>query len=263
MASDLVLIRDEGGARIITLNRADKRNAFNLELGFAFRDALIAAAEATDVRTIIVNGAGKSFSAGIDFFAFATIIDLSGNATFRRAVRELQEIPNAMARVEKPVIAVVHGHCIGMALEMALACDLRIAEVGCKINIEEVRLGLIPDVGGSTRLVRAIGLPRAKELIMTGRTITPETAAQWGLVNEVAPAGEGLAAALRWHEEFCAGAPNAVGLAKKVLDLAYDLDTASSMQIEALAQSTLVPTEDFKEGVAARIEKRAPKWKGR
>ncbi len=260
--SDLILIRDEDGARIVTLNRADKRNAFNLELGVAFREALAAAAADGQVRTIIVNGAGKSFSAGIDFMAFAAI-ELAGNAAFRRAVRELQSITNEMARVEKPVIAVLHGHCIGMGLEMALACDVRIAEVGCKINIEEVHLGLIPDVGGSTRLVRAVGLPRAKELIMTGRTITPETALQWGLVNEVTPAGEGLAAALRWHEEFRAGAPNAVGLAKKVLDLAYDLDTASSMQVEAIAQSTLVITDDFKEGVAARIERRPPKWKGK
>ncbi len=259
--SDLILTRSEGSARIITLNRPDKRNAFNLEMGAEFREALVAAANDDQARSIIIHGAGKSFSAGIDFFSFAQV-DMSGRANFRRVVRDLQEIPNTMARVEKPVIAVMHGFCIGMGLEMALACDLRIAETGCKINIEEVRLGLIPDVGGSTRLVRAVGLPRAKELIMTGRTIMPETALQWGLVNEVVGPGEGLAAALRWHEDFCSGSPAAVGLAKKVLDLAYDLDVSSSMQIEALAQSLLVPSNDFKEGVMARIEKRQPKWKG-
>ena len=112
-------------------------------------------------------------------------------------------------------------------------------------------------------LLRAIGIPRAKEMIMTGKTILPETAEKWGLINEMADEGEGVNAALRWHEQFAKCSPSAVGLAKLVLDRAYELDDNSSMLFEAMAQSKLVATEDFKEGLAARIEKRTPKWKGK
>lgn len=258
----LALSRDEGSAKIITLNRPDKRNAMNFELLRDLGDALEEAATDPKVRTLIFNGEGPGFSAGIDFFALGAV-DMSGAGPFRRIVRQMQGAMNQLAFLEKPIICMMHGFCVGMALELALACDFRIAEAGCKINIEEVRLGLIPDVGGSTRLVRAIGLPRAKEMIMTGKSIDAETAAQWGLVNEVAPAGKGLETALRWHEDLCQGSPMAVGLSKIVLDRAYDLDSASSMALEGIAQSSLITSEDVKEGVASRIEKRAPKWKGR
>jgi len=262
MSDPLVLTRDEGTARIITLNRVEKRNAIDFELGEAFARAIDEVAENKDIRTVIVNGAGKGFCAGVDFFALGSV-DLSGNAQFRHVVKTLQAIPNKIARLEKPVIAVMHGFCIGLGLEMVLACDVRIAEAGCRINIEEVRLGMIPDVGGSTRLVRTVGVPRAKELIMTGRTIDASVAETWGLVNQVVEEGEGLKAALGWHEDFAKGSPSAVGLAKIVLDRAYDLDDNSSMILEGMAQSTLIASEDFKEGLAARIEKRKPNWKGK
>lgn len=261
MTKPAVIVRDEGSARIITLNRPDKRNAMNFDMLALVEQYIAEIVDNDAVRTVILNGAGSAFSAGIDFLALAGA-DMSGSGKFRALVQRLQNITHQLARLEKPVIAVLHGYCIGMALEFALACDFRIAEAGTRINIEEVRLGLIPDVGGSTRLVRTIGLARAKELIMTGKTIDPETADKWGLVNEVAPAGEGLAMALRWHEELGKGAPQAVGLAKLVIDHAYDLDTQSSMKLEAMAQSLLIKSKDFQEGIASRIEKRAPTWKG-
>ncbi len=261
MSEPVVIVRDEGSARIVTLNRADKRNAMNFEILAQLEEIMKEIVEKDSVRTVILNGAGPAFSAGIDFFALAGA-DMSGTGKFRALVQRLQNVTHLLARLEKPVIAVLHGYCIGMALEFALACDFRIAETGTRINIEEVRLGLIPDVGGSTRLVRTVGLPRAKELIMTGKTIDPETAEKWGLVNEVVPAGEGMAAAMRWHEELGKGAPLAVGVAKMVLDHAYELDMQSSMKFEAVAQSLLVRSKDFQEGVASRIEKRAPAWKG-
>jgi enoyl-CoA hydratase/carnithine racemase len=263
MAEPLLLVRDENGARIITLNRPAKRNALSIELMHDLEAAFREAAEEPAIRTIILNATGKGFCAGIDLTSLGSVVMGVDAPAFRRLVRRLQEALTALTRIEKPIVAVLHGFCLGMGLELALACDARIAEAGCEIHIAEARLGLIPDVGGSTRLVRTVGVPRAKELIMTGKSINAETAREWGLVNELTPAGEGLAAAMRWHAEYAQSAPLAVGLAKVVLDRAYDLDASSSMAIEGLAQSTLYGSEDFREGVMARMQKRPPEWKGK
>ncbi|MDP8225313.1 MAG: enoyl-CoA hydratase/isomerase family protein [Candidatus Lernaella stagnicola] len=262
MSDSLLLVRDEGSARILSFNRPEKRNALSLELLEELDAAIEHAATTKEIRSLIITGEGASFSAGIDLMSLAAAGMNARHADFRRLAQRLQELHNKLARLEKPVLAVLHGHCLGMALEMALACDFRIAEVGTDIHIGEVRVGLIPDVGGSTRLVRTIGLPRAKELIMTGKNIDADTALAWGLVNELVDSGQGLARALQWHAELEKGAPLAVGLSKLVLERAYDLDIHTSQQIEGLAQSTLFGTEDFREGVMARMEKRDPKWKG-
>ncbi|NLH49957.1 MAG: enoyl-CoA hydratase/isomerase family protein [Myxococcales bacterium] len=263
MSETLLLVRNEGSARILTFNRPEKRNALSVELMRDLDRALEEAAEDSGIRTVIINANGKGFSSGIDLGSLAAVGMGVEPDRFRRLVRMLQGVMNRLAVLEKPVISVIHGFCLGMALELILAGDVRIAEAGCELHIAEVRLGLIPDVGGTTRLVRVVGLPRAKELIMTGKTITAETALSWGLVNELVEPGKGLEAALRWHEEFVQGAPLAVGLAKILLDRAYDLDSASSMALEGLGQSTLYNSEDFREGVMARMQKRTPNWKNK
>jgi enoyl-CoA hydratase/carnithine racemase len=261
MSEPLLLARDENGARVFTLNRPEKRNALSLELLHEMEEAFDRAAEDATVRTVIIAGAGKGFCAGIDLGSLAGVAMGVTPPQFRRLVHRLQEVLTKLSRMEKPSVAVLHGFCLGMATELALACDARLAEAGCEIHIAEARLGMIPDVGGSTRLVRAVGLPRAKELIMTGKSIAAETAAAWGLVNELVPTGQGLDAALRWHGEYAKCGPLAVGMAKVVLDRAYDLDASTSMMFEGLAQSTLYNSEDFREGVMARMQKRTPEWK--
>jgi len=263
MSESLVLVRDESRARILTLNRPAKRNALNLELLMELDAAIEKAAEDPAIRSLIITGAGRGFSAGIDFMALAAAGADGDTVKLRRYIQKLQEAANKLNRIEKPVIAVLHGFCMGFATELTLACDVRLAEAGCDINLAEVRLGLIPDLGGTTRLVRLVGIPRAKELIMTGKDIKAETAEKWNLVNQIAPEGQGLALALKWHEDFCQGAPLAVGLSKIMLDRAFDLDTASSMAFEGITQSVLFGTQDVKEGVAARIEKRPPQWSGK
>lgn len=263
MSDSLLLVRNEGSARILTFNRPEKRNALSVDLMKELDRVLEEAAEDGSVRSIIIAGSGKGFSAGIDLASLAAVGMGVDPDRFRRLVRMLQGVMNRLAVLEKPVISVIHGFCMGMALELILAGDVRIAEAGCDLHIAEVRLGLIPDVGGTTRLVRVVGLPRAKELIMTGKTISAETALNWGLVNELVEPGKGLEAALRWHGEFAQGAPLAVGLSKILLDRAYDLDSASSMVLESIGQSTLYNSEDFREGVMARMEKRAPQWKNK
>ena len=262
MSEKLVKVRDDEQARIVTFNRPDKRNALNVELLLELQEVLENTSADPKVRTVILAGEGKGFSAGIDLMSLAAFANINA-ATFRHMVRRMQALANLIASMEKPVVAVLHSFCFGMASELAVACDVRIAEAGTNISMAEVRLGLIPDVGGCTRTVRIIGLPRAKELVMTGKTISAETALGWGLVNEVVEQGQGLAAALRWHEQFRQGAPLAVGLAKILMDRAYDIDDSSSMTLEIVAQTTLLQTEDVKEGVMAKFEKRAPNWKAK
>lgn len=263
MTDALVLAHDEDGAHILTLNRPEKRNAMNMELLEELSKRLDEVKMRDDIRTVILRGEGKCFSAGIDLMSLGSLGMSLTHAKFRQLVYQLQGLTHQLARLEKPVICVMHGFALGMSIEFAAACDVRLVEAGCKLNIAETRLGMIPDVGGCSRLTRLIGIARAKEMIMTGKDITTDQAERWGLVNEVVEPGQGLAAARRWHQDFCQAAPLAVGMAKIVIDRAYDVDLYSSMTIEALVQSTLFASEDLKEGVMARVEKRPPKWQGK
>ena len=179
----------------------------------------------------------------------------------RTITYDFQAVLNRLERLELPTIALLHGHCLGLAVELALACDVRLAAAGTKLGLPETRLGIIPDVGGTTRLTRLVGPGRAKELILTGKTITAEQAEQWGIVNavvaaeELAPAGEALIAELKQ------AAPLAVGMAKRVIDGLADLDRG--LQIEAWAQSQLFQSEDFQTAVQAFLTGQKPDFKGK
>jgi enoyl-CoA hydratase/carnithine racemase len=175
----------------------------------------------------------------------------------------MQAVISRLESVEKPIIGALHRYASGLALELALAFDFRIAAADCEMGLPEVRLGLLPDVGGTARLVRTVGYAKAKELIMTGRMIRAEEARVIGLVNEVVPVGEHLAAATRLAHEVAANAPLAVGLAKRLIDLGSNVDTHTFLQLEQLAQSVLLGTEDAAEGVRAATERRPPRFTGR
>ena len=177
----------------------------------------------------------------------------------RAITDEFQGVLNRLERLELPTIALLHGNCLGLALELALACDLRLATEGTLLGLPETLLGIIPDVGGTTRLTRLVGPARAKELIFTGRRIDAAQAEQWGIVNAVvAPdgltaAGEALAA------EIAAAAPLAVGMAKRVIDGLADIDRG--LMLEGWAQSQLFGTQDFLEGAQAFMMRRRAEWK--
>jgi enoyl-CoA hydratase/carnithine racemase len=152
---------------------------------------------------------------------------------------------------------------VGLGLELALACDFRIATRSSQIGMPEVKVGLIPDVGGTTRLVRTVGLAQAKELVMTGRVIPAEDAHRIGLVNHVVDDGDLIPRSRTLLEEITRNAPLAVGLAKKIIDRGLTMDKHALLDLEALAQSTLLTTEDFREGAMALMERREPKFQGR
>jgi enoyl-CoA hydratase/carnithine racemase len=257
----LVLTEDQGRVRHIVLDRPEKRNAFNAELVTATGEALRAAADDPAVGCVVVRGAGPMFSSGMDLAALAGLSEAPERLrAFRRACLEAFGVAEEMT---KPTVCAIHGACIGGALELALACDLRVIAADAVVGLPETRIGLIPDVGGCSRLPAVVGLGRAKELIMTGRLIGGEEAERIGLANRVAPA-DGLEAATQaLVDELLACAPVAVGLAKRVLDASARPALSTTLELEAIAQERCAATADFAEGAAAFREKRQPQFSGR
>src|SRR6516225_4063937 len=202
-----------------------------------------------EVRAVILYGEGEVFSAGIDFKSLTRDMGASGGpdlARFRHFVGESQAALNRLESIEKPVIGAIHGYAGGLGLEIALACDARIVAKGTRLGMPEVRVGLVPDVGGTARLARTVGYPRAKELIMTARLVDADEAERIGLVNRVVVPGSHIAAAEELAREMARNAPVAVGLAKRIIDRGYSLDKMTFMELEMLAQSSLLMTEDFR-----------------
>jgi enoyl-CoA hydratase/carnithine racemase len=215
-------------------------------------------------RAVLVRGEGNGFSAGIDLTAFMQMGDVYGE-TWRENLfpitGEFQSVLNKFERCSLPTIALLHGFCLGMGFELALACDFRIAAAGTKLGLPEVKLGIIPDVGGTTRLTRLAGMARAKELVMTGRTFDPEYAERWGIVNAVVAQEELLARGEALAAELAAAAPLAVQYAKRVINELADLQRG--LQLEAWAQSQLFRSHDFEVGAQAMLTRQPPEWTGR
>jgi len=262
--SELVQTEQRGPIFEIVLNRPEKRNAISLELYDALGQAIDAAGQAEGVRTVFLRGRGKLFSSGIDLTTFLLLSQKYGpnwQQKMRRISADFQAVLNRLERLEVPTIALLHGHCLGLALEVALACDMRLAAEGTILALPETKLGIIPDVGGTTRLTRLVGPARAKELIFTGRRFTAAEAVGWGLVNHVIPAEGLLAKAEEIAAEIESSAPLAVGMAKRVIDGLFDLERG--LALEGWAQSQLVKSEDFSEAVQAFVAQRPPEFKGR
>lgn len=251
---DLVVSEDRGAVRHLILNRADKRNAFNADLVLALGDALEQAADDGDVRVVVIRGEGGVFSAGMDIKELAS---LSGTPQkLREFRRRCIQAWNLAEEMTKPTIAQIHGACMGGAMELALACDLRVIADDTRMSIPEVRLGLIPDVGGSSRLPSIVGLGRAKELILTGREFDAAEALRIGLANKVAPPAELDAVTEELIAELTVGFPVAIGLAKRVLDAAAKPALAQTLELEVTAQEVAVASlsATMKEAQAATGE---------
>ncbi len=261
--SGLVTTEQIGAIFLITLNRPEKRNAISWQVGNDLRAAIDQAASASGVRVVVLSGAGSVFSAGIDLGDLLDLPNRYGEHWLRQMrtiTDDWQALTTRIERLEIPTIAALHGMCLGLGLEIALACDFRIAAQGTKLALPETRLGIVPDVGGTTRLTRLVGVGRAKELIMTGRTFTAADAERWGIVNQLADADDLNAVVQLFADELLLAAPLAVGMAKRVIDGMFDVDRG--LMLEGWAQSQLIRTADFSEGVQAAIARRAAEFKG-
>lgn len=262
--SELVHIQHRDTIFEIILNRPDKRNAINTELFEQFDSAVSAANRTPGIRAVFIRGEGKSFSAGIDVSNLLMLAERYGPhwQTRMRSITDVfQGVLTRLERLELPTIALLHGHCLGLALELALACDIRIAAEGTLLGLPETRLGIIPDVGGTTRLTRLVGPARAKELIFTGRQFEASLAVQWGIVNYVVSADRLIAKAEELTAEITQAAPLAVGMAKRVIDGLTDVDRG--LMLEGWAQSQLMSSEDFMEGAQAFMMRRPAVFKGK
>lgn len=265
--SDVVKSRLEGPFLIVTLARAEKRNALTPQMLEDVADAVCAADRQPQVRAVIVEAEGPIFSAGIDIMSLAAsraeVGDGDPGRWLRRLAYRLQHALDRIESIEVPVIGALQGQVIGLGLELALSFDLRVAGEDLKLSIPEARMGLVADVGGTSRLSRLVGPSRAKDMLLTCRAVDAAEALSWGLVNRVAPAGEVAAQARALAEQIAANAPLAVGMAKLIVDQGDGLDRYSQQAIERWAQAQLITTADVGEAMSAFFEKRPPKFQGR
>ena len=262
---NVIKVRIDGEIAYITLNRPEKRNAINNEVLQALPKAL-EEVDRREVRAIIIYGEGAVFSAGIDFTSLTQIPArraawAGGPTCLAFVASSMLRRPRSMhwRRIEKPVIGALHGYVGGLGLELALACDARIAATGTKLGMPETRIGLVPDVGGTTRLTRTVGYARAKELIMTARMIDAVEAERIGLVNRVVAEGTHIAAAEELAREIARNAPMAVGLAKRIIDIGQSVDKSTFMDLEVASAELAVSDRGFprgrgRAGAAARSE---------
>ena len=262
MSYEHLLVDDEPAVRIITLNRPDKFNSWNAAMRAEMRAVIEDTAMATGIRAVVITGAGRAFSAGEDVSEMADLTEM-GTRGFRAVARGIHSVFDLIEALEVPVIAAVNGVAAGGGFELALSCDFRIIAENARFLMPEAKVGLIPGSGGCSRLVRHVGLGRAKELVMLSRSVGAADAVALGLATETAPEGGALAGALALADELAAFAPLALGMAKTVLNTCTDVDHETGRRLERIGQSVLKTTEDHAEGAQAFIEKRKPVWQGR
>jgi len=267
MSSELVLIEKNEHIAQIILNRAEKRNALNKKLFVAIKDAFLSLQLDSEVRVVILSGAelngSRVFSAGIDVFELGEIGQSQDLTSIRKYAELLQSSFNAVESLEKPVIAVIDGYCFGAGLELALACDFRIMSSTAKIGALETSLGIIPDLGGTTRLVKILGTSKAKKIIMFAERYSAQEALELNLVDWVVPSTEIMNEAIKKAQKLMKNAPLALGIAKRLIDNVSGLDLQTSLLIEKLSQFELIRSKDTTEAVVAMLEKRKPIFKGK
>jgi len=258
MAEPRLLLEVRDRVATVTLNHPDHRNAIDEAMRDEFPGVVDRLAD-RGIRAVVITGSGRAFSAGgaVEHFEKEW-----HPADFRRHSHRLSAAFNAIEALEKPVIAAVNGAATGAGLQLALACDLRFASATARLGYREHRLGLIPGHGGATRLVKLIGLSRAKDLYFRGDLVDAEEAYRLGLVHRVLPPEELLDEAESEARRLAERAPAALGAAKRLLNRAADVELAAGLELEALAQSLMIQTEDHREGVRAFRENRPPKFTG-
>lgn len=250
--------RTKGVASVI-LNRPEKRNALTIEMLRELAYQLEAIAADSDVRVMVLRGAGASFCVGADVHAFAAN---DANSARRTWIAVGHRVAGLLAELPQPTIAAIHGHALGGGLELALACDLRIATTDARLGLPEVGLGTLPGWGGTQRLANAVGSARAKAMVLLSEIVDGRTAHDIGLINVTCDADRfgdeiaGMATALEAQPSV------AVQLAKQVMN-AVNAHSHRLETYEALAGALSITTEDLREGVSAFTEKRAPRFEGR
>lgn len=262
MPHEFLKLHAEGGIAVLTLNRPDTLNSWNQKMRDEMRDAVHDLAADDQLRVLVITGEGRAFSAGEDVRGMQGLAD-AGTRSFRRIARNIHNVFDDLEAIEVPVIAAINGVAAGGGLELALSCDFRLASERAKLGFPETNVGLIPGSGGCSRLVKLVGIAKAKRLVMTGELLPARQALAVGLVEEVLPAEALMPRAMELARQLAAKAPLALGLAKIVLNGCASVDPDTGRDLERLGQSILKKTEDHLEGAKAFVEKRRPEFKGR
>jgi 2-(1,2-epoxy-1,2-dihydrophenyl)acetyl-CoA isomerase len=254
-------MRDAVG--VITLNRPESLNALNTEVGQEFQSA-VAEVQQRSARAVVVTGAGRGFSAGGDLREMQKIAEQEGKveAFFDEPLRMLNECIMLIRRAPLPFIAAVNGVASGGGCSLALACDLVIAGAGARFNQAFIKIGLVPDLGGTFIVPRLVGWKRAAELMMTGDVISADQALAMGMINAVVPDDELLPRALAMAEQLAQAPTAAISRIKQLLEASATSDYAGQLDREREAQIESGKTKDFREGVTAFLEKRPAKFVG-
>lgn len=260
MGDDVLLVKEEGPVVLLTLNRPEVMNAFNFAMLHALRDEIERLRFRTDIRVVIVTGAGeKAFCAGADLKERATLSEVQ----VKEFIFTIKNLFTSIEYLNKPVIAAVNGVALGGGTELALASDIRIASVNATMGLTETRLAIIPGAGGTQRLPRLVGRGKAKELIFTGQRIGAEEALRIGLVNRICEAAGLLEECQKLAGMICETGPVAIEQAKYAINFGLETDLNTGLAIESNAYWVTVPTEDRLEGITAFREKRKPVYRGK
>jgi enoyl-CoA hydratase/carnithine racemase len=252
-----IVVTAEAGIATVTLNRPDRYNALGSRIVDELGEALESIEGAGEVRAMVLSGAGdKAFCSGVDLKERAEM-DADSRWSHNRALGAFAE---RLARLQVPTIAALNGLALGGGLEIALACDFRVAAEGASFALPEVGIGIVPGAGGTQRLPRLIGVTKAKELILTGRRISAEDALDMGLVSKVVPRSSLMEEARSLAEEIAANSPLAVAYAKAAVDLASETTIEQGLRYETAAIRATLVSEDYRIGLAAFAEKRAPEF---
>ncbi|MEU9345354.1 enoyl-CoA hydratase/isomerase family protein [Streptomyces sp. NPDC048278] len=252
-----VEVRDR--VAVFTLDRPERLNAVGTETVGLLRDALARVREDDDVRALVLTGAGRAFSAGADL---GEIESFTTPWQFRAFVGRLTETYALLAEFPKPSVAAIHGFAFGGGLELALACDLRVAERGTRLGLPEMKLGVLPGAGGTQRLPRLLPPAIAKQMILTGEPLDAERAHALGLLNELTEPGGALKAAEALAARLAAGAPLALAAGKRLIDHGLGMDLTAAVAYEQETVSVLFATEDRAEGLRAFRDRRPGEFRG-
>jgi enoyl-CoA hydratase/carnithine racemase len=252
----------EDGIGVITMIRPEKLNAFDERMIREMRTVVWQANFDDKVRVLVITGTGRAFCAGRDIGG----LDYENNLTtpqYRAYVRANHELFDDIEAIEKPVIAAVNGICAGGGIEMAIACDFRLAATTATFSLPENQLGVIPASGACSRMIQMIGIGRLKHMIMAVETVGAEDALCIGLVGQVHPPELLLERTMAFARGLLTKAPQAMGMAKHIINACQNVDTETGRLLERLGQSVLIRTDDNKEGMTAFQSKRPAQFEGR
>jgi len=260
MTYQTILTSQDGPARIVTLNRRDKRNAVSTQMMQEIIDELKAAEADESVRAVIITGGPAFFSAGADL---NEALQVKSAAQGIEYFGRWHKLNTAIEDTPKPVIAAIEGFCITGGLEFALACDLRVAGEGATFAVTSSRIGTVAGAGGTQRLPRIVGVAHALDILFSAEPIDAQEAHRIGLVNRLVAKGGALEAAKKLVAVYAQRAPMGLAFAKRAVHRGMQMDLASGIDLETFLVTTIYGTEDKQEGISAFLEKRTAQFKGK